>query len=158
MRIPALALVLTAFVPLAAAAQALVVPLDQATRVSLPRPARDVIVGNDKIADATVLDARHFVLTGKGPGATNVMVTDWSGKTMLSRQVVVSASDANRVSIYRGTDVSVYACGGRCQSNAAPAAATTTMTITGGPAGSSPMTITAPTSAMQPVSMRPPAS
>jgi hypothetical protein len=157
MRIPVLALILTAFVPLAAAAQVLVVPLDQATRVSLPRPARDVIVGNDKIADATVLDARHFVLTGKGPGATNVMVTDSAGKTMLSRQVVVSASDANRVSIYRGTDVSVYACGGRCQSNAATPA-TTTMTITGGPVGSSPMTITAPTSSMRPVSMRPPES
>jgi hypothetical protein len=83
------------------------------------------------------------------------MVTDAAGKTMLSRQVVVSASDANRVSIYRATDVSVYACGGRCQSNTPPPS-TTTMTITG--PGTPPMTITAPTSSMQPVSMRPPAS
>jgi len=147
MRVPALALSLVAFAPLAAAAQSLVVPLDQATRVTLPRPARDVIVGNDKIADATVLDARHIVLTGKGPGATNVMVTDMDGRTMLSRQVVVVvASDASRVSIYRGSDVSIFACGGTCQSTSgAPA----TLTLTS-PNGTT-MKLTAPVRAMPPV-------
>jgi hypothetical protein len=34
---------------------------------------------------------------------------------MVSRLVVVSASDSNHVTIYRGSDVSVFACGGRCQ-------------------------------------------
>jgi hypothetical protein len=142
MRISALAISLLAFGPLPAVAQVLTVTLDQATRVSLPRPARDVIVGNPAIADATVLDARHFVLIGKGQGATNVMVTDRAGKTMVSRLVVVSASDANHVTIYRGSDVSVFACGGRCQPSAGSVPASPSTSAA--PPPMTPMTVTTP--------------
>jgi Flp pilus assembly secretin CpaC len=119
----ALALSLIVCAPLPAAAEALAVTLDQATRVALPRPARDVVIGNPAIADATVLDARHIVLTGKSAGVTNVMVTDRAGGVILNRELVVSASEANRVTIWRGPDLSVYACGGRCQKSASPAPA-----------------------------------
>ncbi|HEY5072824.1 MAG TPA: pilus assembly protein N-terminal domain-containing protein [Caulobacteraceae bacterium] len=130
MRVPALVSCLVIFAPLQVAAQALTVNVDQATRVTLPRPARDVIVGNPAIADASVLDATHIVLVGKGFGVTNVVVTDRSGHTMLSRQVVIASPDANRVSIYRGPDVSTYACAPRCERSSAAATAAASPPLT----------------------------
>ena len=64
MRFPALLLSLAALAPVSAAAQALSVDVDQAMRVSLPRPARDVIIGNPAIVDANVLGIFFWNLEG----------------------------------------------------------------------------------------------
>jgi Flp pilus assembly secretin CpaC len=120
MRTQALAALLL-LAPLPAAAQAIAVTLDQAVRVSLPREARDVIIGNPAIADANVLDTRHIVLTGKAIGMTNLVVTDHAGRTMISREVVTVTPVANRVIVFRGPDVASYACVSRCERAAAAA-------------------------------------
>jgi len=120
MRRLALALVLSAFTPAAALAQSLAVNIDQAARVSLTRPARDVVVGNPAIADVTILDNHHLMVTGKSYGVTNIMVADDTGRTIFSRQVVVSAPDANRISLYRGPDIYNYACSPRCERTPMP--------------------------------------
>jgi hypothetical protein len=120
MRRLSLALIVAVFAPVAALAQSLAVNIDQAARITLTRPAGDVVVGNPGIADVTVLDARHLMLTGKAYGVTNLMVADQAGHTIFSRQVVVSAPDVNRISLYRGPDVYNFACSPRCERTPMP--------------------------------------
>lgn len=116
-------LVLAAALMLAAAqpalAQSLAVPIDQSRRVSLPAPAADVAVGNDSVANVAVVDARNLLITGKGYGVTNLLALDRLGNTIFEAQVVVSASQDGRVSVYRGAALQEYACDDRCQPSAA---------------------------------------
>lgn len=122
-----LLLALSAMVLLAApaAAQTLSVRADQAVRIALPAPAKDVAVGNPQIADVMVLDERNILVVGKGYGTTNVVALDRSGRLILDRVVVVSATDAGKVTVYKGTSASQYACAPRCEmtetDDAAPA-------------------------------------
>lgn len=104
----------------AAFAQSLPVRIDEAMRVSLPAPARDVVIGNPSVADVTVVDGRNLLIMGRGYGVTNLVVLDARGRTILDRQIVVSASDAGRVSFYRGADVYNYACSPRCERTPMP--------------------------------------
>lgn len=115
-----------------AAAPALSVPIDQSARVSLPRGARDVLIGNPAIADVNVLDDRSAVVLGKGYGVTNLLVIDHLGRTVLERQIVVSAPNVGRVSVIRGGRVEDYSCASGCEralgSDAAAAAPAPTPT------------------------------
>ncbi len=113
MRRLALVLIL-AIAPTVAFAASLGVPLDQSVRISLPAPAHDVIVGNPAIADVSVSDQRHLVVTGKSGGVTNLIVTNLAGRTIFDRQIVVSASSGDHVSLINGGDVVTYACAPGC--------------------------------------------
>jgi hypothetical protein len=114
----------TAFLALAlsgaAWAQSLPVRIDQATRISLSAPARDVVIGNPSVADVTVIDGRNLLIMGRGYGVTNLVVLDARGRTILDRQIIVSASDEGRISFYRGLDVYNYACAPRCERTPMP--------------------------------------
>lgn len=124
-RLAALALTAAAaLLPAAALAQALTVTIDQAQRLTISRPAKDVIVGNPALVDVAILDEHHLLLTGKAYGVTNLVVTDPLGREILQRQMIVSAPEQNRVTVYRGADASSYACAGKCERAAteAPAA------------------------------------
>jgi hypothetical protein len=121
MRRLALSLIL-AIAPASAFAASLGVPLNQAVIISLGSPARDVVVGNPAIADVTVSDTRHLVVTGKTPGVTNLMVTSASGRLILNRQVVVGASSGDRVALINGPTLGgsspsllSYACAPTCE-------------------------------------------
>ncbi len=122
MRRFALALLAAALAPVSALAAGLSVPLNEAVRVTLPTQAHDVIVGNPAIADVTVADAHHLVLTGKTDGVTNVIVTDVRGRTIFDRQIVVSAGDLEGVTLINGPTVSTYACAATCRSQGGDAA------------------------------------
>ena len=98
----------------AAAAPSMTVPIDQSATVNLPRGTRDVLIGNPAIADVSVLDSGKAVILGKSYGSTNLIVVDQLGRTVLERQVVVSAP-AGRVSVIRGSRVDDYACAGGCE-------------------------------------------
>ncbi|HZL01176.1 MAG TPA: pilus assembly protein N-terminal domain-containing protein [Caulobacteraceae bacterium] len=115
MRPIVLALAATVLAPLGASAQSLSVKIDQAARLTLPRPARDVIVGNPMIADVTMLDSRHLAVTGKSFGVTNLLVVDANGRTMYNRQILISSADAGHVQVYRAADLYNYACSPRCE-------------------------------------------
>ena len=104
----------------AARAQSLPVRIDQVTRVTLPAPARDIVIGNPSVADVTVIDGRNLLVMGRVYGVTNLVVFDGAGRTILDRQIVVSASDEGRVSFYRGPDVHNYACAPRCERTPMP--------------------------------------
>ena len=110
----ALALLAFALAPAAASAAPLGIPLDQSIRVALSGPANDVIVGNPAIADVSVADKRHVVVTGKTAGVTNLIVTDDAGRTILDRQLVVTRSAGYQVSLINGPSVVGYACAPVC--------------------------------------------
>jgi Flp pilus assembly secretin CpaC len=123
-RLAALALTAAAaLLPAVALAQALTVTIDQAQRLTISRPAKDVIVGNPALVDVAILDEHHLLLTGKAYGVTNLVVTDPLGREILQRQMIVSAPEQNRVTVYRGADASSYACAGKCERAAAEAPA-----------------------------------
>jgi Flp pilus assembly secretin CpaC len=138
MRRIALAFALAA-APLAAAAATLGIPLDQSIRVGLPVPAHDIIIGNPNIADVTVPDQSHLVVTGKSAGVTNLIVTDAAGHTIFNREIVVSASAGSHVALINGPMVVSYACAPACaqiaSEGAVPAPAST---ATVGPTVSAP--------------------
>lgn len=122
-----LALAASALIAAPAVAQTLSVRADQAVRVALSAPAKDVAVGNPAIADVMVLDERNILVLGKGYGTTNIVALDRGGRLILDRVVVVSAADAGKVTVYKGTSASQYACAPRCEvtdkGDDAPAAA-----------------------------------
>jgi hypothetical protein len=99
----------------AALAASMGVPLDQAVIVTLSAPAHDVVVGNPAIADVTVSDQRHLVVTGKTSGVTNLVVNDMAGRIIFSRQIVVSSSSGDRVAMIQGPQITSYACAPMCQ-------------------------------------------
>lgn len=115
---PVLLGLVAGFAALASASQAaptLAVPIDQSARVALPAGTRDVMIGNPAIADVNVVDSRNAVVLGKGYGVTNLLVIDQLGRTVLERQIVVSAPSAGRVSVIRGPKVDDYACAEGCE-------------------------------------------
>ena len=114
MRSLILALTLTAL-PAAALAASLGVPLDQAIVITLPAPAKDVVIGNPAIADVSISDQRHLIITGKMGGVTNLVVEDAAGRVIFNRQIVVGASSGDRVEVMRGAQVYSYACAPVCQ-------------------------------------------
>jgi len=99
----------------AALAASMGVPLDQAVIVTLSAPAHDVVVGNPAIADVTVSDQRHLVVTGKSGGVTNLVVNDAAGRTIFNRQIVVGSSSGDRVEMIQGPQITSYACAPTCQ-------------------------------------------
>ena len=120
MRRPLLALALLAASALPALAQSLAVPIDQSTVVTLPAAARDVVIGNPLVIDVNLLNSRNAVVIGKAYGVTSLQVFDDLGRSIYARQVVVSASDDNRVAFYHGPNVTNYACSPRCERTPMP--------------------------------------
>jgi Flp pilus assembly secretin CpaC len=98
-----------------ATAQSLPVRVDQAARVSVSSAIRDVVVGNPAVADVTVIDGNSVLVTGKTFGITNLLIIDQRGRTVLNREIVVSAADDGRVTIYRGGQASTFACAPTCE-------------------------------------------
>ncbi|MGH6987940.1 MAG: pilus assembly protein N-terminal domain-containing protein [Caulobacteraceae bacterium] len=101
------------------------IAIDQAARIGLGAPIRDVIVGDPAVASVTVMDSRHLMVVGKAYGVTNLMVTDQAGRTILNSEVAVGAPNADHISLYRGAQMSDWACSPRCEPQSAAAAAPT---------------------------------
>ena len=137
MRRFALALALAAL-PAASLAASLGVPLDQAVIVTLPAPAHDVVIGNPTIADVSISDQRHLVLTGKTGGVTNLVVDDAAGHVIFDRQIVVGTSSGDRVQVIHGPQIISYACAPICEQVAS----------TQGAAGGAPSAPSTPTNGL----------
>lgn len=89
--------------------------LDQAKILKLDRPVSKVIVGNSKIADATVADPQTIVLTGKSFGATNLVLLDADGNALLDERVMVSVDEHNTMRVYRQVTRSLLSCTPSCE-------------------------------------------
>ena len=114
-------LLLTVFVAATAAqADSTVIHIKQSRRILLRGAAANIIVGDPSVADVTVIDAHSVILLGKGSGATDVLVTDRAGRTLLDDHIMVAPSDSGVVTLHRGTSAMDYSCSPRCQALAAP--------------------------------------
>ena len=114
MRQLALSLAL-ALAPAAAFAATMAVPLDQSALVTLPAPAHNVILGNPAIADVSMADQRHIIITGKGQGVTNLVVTDASGRPIFDREILVGGQSGGRVALINGGQIVSYTCAPVCE-------------------------------------------
>jgi Pilus formation protein N terminal region len=88
--------------------------LDQARLMQLPDRAVNVVVGNPLIADLSVQPGGLAVITGKGYGITNFIVTDRKGVVLMEKAVEVSGSPDRTVVVYRGGDRETYSCTPMC--------------------------------------------
>ena len=111
----------------AAAASRLNIDINQSRRIGLGGSAASVVVGDPTVADVTMIDAHSVIVTGKGYGATQVMVLNHAGRMLLDSRVTVSAPEDGHLTLYRGAAPSEFSCSPRCQAlgpkAAAPAAA-----------------------------------
>ena len=130
MRQLALSLAL-ALAPAAALAATLAVPLDQSALVTLSAPAHNVVIGNPAIADVAVADQRHIIITGKGQGVTNLVVTDAGGRAIFDREIVVGAQSGDRVALISGAAITSYTCAPVCQLSAPGAGGPSAVSVTG---------------------------
>ena len=89
--------------------------MDHARVLKLDRAVSKVIVGNSKVADATVADAKTIVLTGRSFGTTNIVLLDSDGNAILDQTVLVSIDEGNTVRVYRQTDRTVLSCSPECE-------------------------------------------
>ena len=119
---PALALCVAAAVaaliaaaPAQAAAPPIVVHVDQARIIKLPERAVTVVIGNPLVADLTLQPHGLAVITGKGYGATNVIVLDKDGSVLAEHNVEVQEPVDPTVVVYRGADDrETYSCTPDC--------------------------------------------
>ncbi|MGV2102949.1 MULTISPECIES: pilus assembly protein N-terminal domain-containing protein [unclassified Rhizobium] len=89
--------------------------MDHARVLKLDRAVSKVIVGNAKVADATVADSKTIVLTGRSFGTTNIVLLDVDGNAILDQTILVSIDEGNTVRVYRQTDRSVLSCSPTCE-------------------------------------------
>ena len=108
------ATVLLAIASPAPAAESIIVTLDQARLLKLPDRAATIVIGNPLIADLSVQHTGIGVLTGKGYGATNVIVLDRTGTVLMERIVEVTGPSDSTVVVYRGVTRETYSCTPDC--------------------------------------------
>jgi Flp pilus assembly secretin CpaC len=89
--------------------------MNQAKVLKLDRPVSKVIVGNSKVADATVADAKTIVLTGHSFGTTNLVLLDADGNALLDERILVSIDEGNTVRVFRQTERLVLSCTPACE-------------------------------------------
>jgi Pilus formation protein N terminal region len=95
-------------------AQPIDVQLDRARIIKLPQRATTVVIGDPLIADLSIEPNGLAVITGKGYGATNVIVLDQDGAVLAEDTVVVRGPADPIVVVYRGVDRQTYSCAPEC--------------------------------------------
>jgi Flp pilus assembly secretin CpaC len=91
------------------------VSMNHARVLRLDRAVSKVIVGNSKVADATVADATTIVLTGRSFGTTNLVLLDADGNPIVDERILVSIDEGNTVRVFRQTERTVLSCTPNCE-------------------------------------------
>lgn len=94
--------------------ESIAVELDQAKIIKLPERAATLVIGDPLIADFSLQPGGLVVITGKGYGATNVVVLDHTGAVLMERDVVVKGPPDRIVYVYRGIARNTYSCTPQC--------------------------------------------
>ena len=89
--------------------------MNHARVLKLDRPVAKVIVGNSKVADATVADPMTIVVTGRSYGTTNLVLMDKEGNAIADERVLVSIDEGNTVRVFRQTERSILSCTPNCE-------------------------------------------
>lgn len=92
----------------------IIVQLDRARLIKLPERATTVVIGNPLIADVAIQPSGLAVVTGKGFGATNVIVLDKQGAVLTEQTIEVKGPADPTVVVYRGTYRETYSCTPEC--------------------------------------------
>jgi len=98
-----------------AAAEPIAVYMDQARIIKLPERATTVVIGDPLIADISIERGGIGVITGKGYGATNLIVMDKSGAVLMEKNVEVKGPSDRTVVVYRGVNQETYSCTPICE-------------------------------------------
>lgn len=93
-----------------AAADTIVITLDQAKVMRIPDRTTTVVVGNPLIADISVQTGGMIVVTGKGYGITNLIALDTRGTTLLEQMIEVHGPTDHVVVVHRGIERESYSC------------------------------------------------
>jgi hypothetical protein len=102
------------FAALAQPGEAIPVDLDQARLFKLPERASTVVIGNPLIADLSIQGGGLAVITGKGYGATNVIILDRDGAVLAEHTILVRGPSDPIVVVYRGGERETYSCAPEC--------------------------------------------
>lgn len=94
--------------------------MNQARILKLDRPVSKVIIGNPKVADATVADAKTIVLTGRSFGTTNLVLLDGDNNAIVDERILVSIDEDDTVRVYRQTARTVLSCTPNCEKHSTP--------------------------------------
>ncbi len=98
----------------ASADEPITVRIDQARILKLPERAATVVIGNPLIADLSIQPGGLAIVTGKGYGATNVVVMDRTGAVLTEHVVEVKGPPDRIVVVYRGAARNTYSCTPEC--------------------------------------------
>ncbi|MGH6936190.1 MAG: pilus assembly protein N-terminal domain-containing protein [Methylocella sp.] len=100
--------------PLRAMEENLVVTIDQARIINVPKGTEALIVGNAAIADVTLLkQGAKMIITGKGFGETNFIALDAAGNPLAKSLIRVVGGNA--LVVQRGMGRQSYACAPQCR-------------------------------------------
>jgi Flp pilus assembly secretin CpaC len=123
-RLPLALVTILALAGTSAHAERLAIAAGQATHLTLNGAVRDVVIGDPRVADVSVVNERTLVILGKHPGVTSLVAFDGAGRPLADRQILVSEDGGEAITVYRGATGANYACGVQC-TRLTPAAATT---------------------------------
>lgn len=98
-----------------AAADDIVVALDQAFPIRLSAAAEGVAIGNPSIAGVSVQNDQFLFVTGRSYGTTNLVVVGTGGRLLYSGRVTVSPDETNVVMVTRGTSSARLECTPLCR-------------------------------------------
>ena len=73
------------------------------------------MIGNPIIADLSIQPGGIGVITGKGYGATNVIVMDATGAVLMEKSIEVKGPSDPTVVVYRGVNRNTYSCTPVCE-------------------------------------------
>jgi putative type II/III system pilus formation protein len=97
-----------------AAANDVIVLIDEASLMRLDRPAAEIVVGNPSIADVSVQSGKVLIITGKSFGETNLVVIDADGKMITNRRLIVQEPRTGFVTLYKGSVRQTLHCAPHC--------------------------------------------
>ncbi len=96
--------------------------VDFAAVIQLEADIGAIVLGNSTIADATVIDGRVVVLTGKSAGVTNMIVLGVDNAILAQVTLHVGGRKPGTVTVMRALKHQTYACeAGLCKDTAQPA-------------------------------------
>jgi Flp pilus assembly secretin CpaC len=84
------------------AVQPIIVQFDRAKLIKLPPRTATVVIGDPLIADLSIQPGGLAVITGKGYGATNVIVLDRDGAVLSEQTIEVKGPGEPIVVVYGG--------------------------------------------------------
>ncbi len=94
------------------------VQLNKTEIVRLPEAASAVVIGNPSIADVSVHSSDTLFIVGRGFGATNLIILNARGETIMNADVnVVNSTTSNNVQVFHGGSNmrATFNCSPHCQ-------------------------------------------